>query len=183
METDSTNKGIVESEVTKEEARWNYKFDIVAVVIGLVIVAYVTRPFVDEYKFIDTLLAVIIIGLPAYRYRLYRYEKQEKTLFELAMYRTSGVELRNDAKDIKYTDAGFKDWETKYKKWKKDVIDKANEFSPVVSERLKTLDTMDLVTYEGIKNPVYVGHISYLSETLKRIDRILETRFRPTHAP
>ena len=132
----------------------------------------------------ETVVAVLIVGVPAYLYRLYQYKKQENTLHELAKLRTSGVILRNEGLQKNYTlHEEFYEWNVRIEAWNKELNTTAEKFSPVVSERLRTLDRFKTEGYKGIVNPDQTYEISYVSETLKRVDHILETRFRPTHTP
>lgn len=68
--------------------------------------------------------------------------------------------------------------------WKDDLYDATEKFSPIEAERLRTLDRMQLFEFGGL---VTIDHhrftLRYVTETLGRLDRMLEKRFRPKMAP
>ncbi len=68
-------------------------------------------------------------------------------------------------------------------KWKKRLIDTARRFSPIEAERLDTLDWMTPLEFEGINNPEQLHILRDTSETLKRLERLLEEKYRPKFQP
>lgn len=135
---------------------------------------------------LDAGLTVIfgaIVGFAVNLWRLGRYNQQERILLELARLRRSGVAIRNRGERATLTGPTFDAWKSEIDEWKTALIAKANEFSPVEGERLDTLDRMVALPYPNIQNPDQVRLLRDTSETLKRLDRLLERRFRPTPSP
>lgn len=131
-------------------------------------------------------ITVIIGGLLAggvhVFYRVPKYSKQERILLELAKVRLAGVKLRNNGNKKSFDDKEFDEWNNKIEKWKRDLYEVAKKFSPVEGERLRTLDDMPAQVF-NVTNPDQVRVLRYVSETLRRLDKLLEQRFRPKMAP
>ena len=115
-------------------------------------------------------------------YRRKRFQNQEDVLLELAELRLAGVRLRNKGSGQTLEDDDFEVWNTQIEDWKDKLYKKADEFSPVEGERLRTVDDMPAQVF-AVQNPKQVHVLRYVSETLRRLDRLLEQRFRPTQAP
>lgn len=115
-------------------------------------------------------------------YRRPRFKQQEDILRALAELRLAGVRLRNKGGGKTLEGADFAAWNDEIEAWKKKLFRKAGEFSPVESERLQTLDDMPAQVF-AVQNDDQVFVLRYVSETLRRLDRMLEQRFRPTTAP
>ena len=123
---------------------------------------------------------IIALGINWYRRRQFRL--QEKILLDLAELREEGVRLRNKANNTTLEGDDFGAWNKEINDWKKRLFKKTSEFSPVEGERLKTLDFMPADVFP-VFNPGQVHVLRYVSETLRRLDRLLEQRFRPTQSP
>lgn len=137
----------------------------------------------DWFSIFERVIALAIVAVPAFLYRYYRYLQQEEILHELAKLRTKGVELRNEGSKKNLTKKEFDEWRSELKDWENVLITTAEKFSPVVSERLKTLDLVPAIKFKKVTNDKQLRTLSYFTKTLERVDHILETRFRPTHAP
>lgn len=120
-------------------------------------------------------------------YRVPKYNQQERILHELAIMRTSGVTLRNQRPEEVFSaekiEGWFMVWNAEIEMWHTKLYKEAYKFSPVEAERLRTLDTMPISKPRGVVDPEQLRTILYLSETLKRLDKMLEKRFRPTPSP
>lgn len=121
-------------------------------------------------------------------YRRRRFQKQEDVLLELAKLRTRGVELRN-MRPPSYlsrhaAEVWLRIWVEGMENWKQALYDTAEKFSSVEAERLKTLDTMTPISFQGFSVSSFQQFtLLYVSETLRRLDKMLEQRFRPTQSP
>ncbi len=125
----------------------------------------------------------VVAGIAIDRlYRRPRFEQQEKILSDLAKLRLAGVRLRNRGSGKTMEDDDFEVWNDQIEDWKDKLYKKADEFSPVEGERLRTVDDMPAQVF-AVQNPKQVHVLRYVSETLRRLDRLLEQKFRPTLAP
>lgn len=115
-------------------------------------------------------------------YRRRRFQKQEDVLVELAELREEGVRLRNKANHTTLEGYDYDNWNNEIEGWKKRLFKKADEFSPVEGERLRTLDFMPADVFP-VFNPRQLHVLRYVSETLRRLEKLLEQRFRPKMAP
>ncbi|MCH8093051.1 MAG: hypothetical protein IH953_00515 [Chloroflexi bacterium] len=140
------------------------------------------------------LLTLIVGGLGAYFanriYRIPKYEAQQRILLKLAELRTEGVGIRNDGMKDPLEGQLFDDWATRIIYWEQRLYEKAEEFSPVEKERLKTLDLVPILNPNEVLglqgktiSPAQLKILSETNETLKRLDRMLENKFRPTQSP
>jgi len=122
-------------------------------------------------------------------YRRRKYDEQEAVLHRLADLRSEGVEIRNDGWEV-LTGTAFIDWNTRIGEWEDDLEEAAKKLSLVEAERLKTLDFYPLLDPNEVLDlrDKDIGDdqlrvLSETSETLKRLDHMLELRFRPKMAP
>ena len=125
-----------------------------------------------------------------YIFRVRQYRKQEGILLELAKLRSEGVAIRNRGLEEELQGDALNSWIEEMQKWEGRLYDKAGEFSPVEEERLRTLDLVPVLNpndFLGLRgktiSPAQRKILSETNETLKRLDRMLEHKFRPTHAP
>jgi len=124
-----------------------------------------------------------IIGLLALLVRWLLYKKQEGLLLELAKLRTEGVGLRNDGLGANLRGRTFNAWNAEIGNWKKKLIDTARRFSPIEAERLDTLDWMEAIKFPSVTNKRQEHILQDTSETLKRLERLLEEKYRPKFQP
>ena len=120
-------------------------------------------------------------------YRIPKYNKQEDILHKLAIMRTDGVRLRNQRPEEVFSneeiEGWFEIWTAELEMWEHFLYKKAAEFSKVEAERLKTLDTVPSLSLPGVVTPDQRRTLLITSETLKRLDKLLEQRFRPKQSP
>jgi len=74
----------------------------------------------DWINVCEAVIAVVIVGTPAFVYRWCRYKKQEATLHGLAELRTAGVELRNKSRGEIFTDEEFDEWNSEIERLERD---------------------------------------------------------------
>ena len=134
---------------------------------------------------------IVALGVNWYRRRQFRL--QEEVLQELAELRTRGVAIRNQGIDEPFSESDLIDWIFELIGWEHKVLTTAKIFSPVEAERLKTLDRIPALGSEGFEAPTMLkldrerpeqaAFLNYYSELLRRLDVMLELRFRPTQSP
>jgi len=125
-------------------------------------------------------------------YRQPRYRRQQRILERLAVLRTEGVEIRNMRPPRAFLRPPTPDdmnlwlstWYAVVWLWFEALYDTADEFSPVEAERLRTLDWMKPRALDGLLvADNQVSRLLELSQTLERLDIMLQQRFRPQDAP
>jgi len=134
---------------------------------------------------------IIALGINWYRRRQFRI--QEEVLFDLAELRTEGVDYRNVGIDKPFDEGEFELWGKIIDDWYDALLTTAKWFSPVEAERLRTLDRVPNLMEDGFEkvklaeiarsNPAQLKRINETSEVLRRLDQMLEQRFRPTQSP
>lgn len=115
-------------------------------------------------------------------YRRRRFQEQEDVLLRLAELREEGVALRNKAVHTTFEDDEFDNWNKDIEKWKKKLFKKTSEFSKVEGRRIQTLDFMP-ADVSAVFNENQLHVLRYVNETLRRLEKLLEQRFRPTQSP
>lgn len=135
-------------------------------------------------------LSTVVGLLINYIFRVRRYKRHERILLELAVLRDEGVAIRNKGMKEELKDDALRSWSADVKEWEGRLYKKAGEFSSVEEVRLKTVDWIPLLKPEQIRDlegkdigQAQLDILSETSETLKRLDRMLEQRFRPTLSP
>jgi len=110
------------------------------------------------------------------------YKLQTDRLHKLALLRRKGVVLRNDGlhKDL---GPAFDEWASKVSRWKTDLFDAATRYSPVEAERLDTLDWMTPLEFPGVTDARQILLLRDMSETLQRLEKLIEERLRPRFEP
>jgi len=99
--------------------------------------------------------------------------RRESILFDLAVPRGSGVELRNFGERAQLSPAEFEDWSAKVDAIERAIIDKAAELSKVEGKRLEYLDRVQPLSYPHIGSSAQVGKLQNLSGILLKSDMLL----------
>lgn len=124
-----------------------------------------------------------LVGLAALAGRWALYSKQQQQLHALALRRRKGVKLRNKGMNKNLTGSEFDDWKEEIEKWKKCLFKTATKFSKVEAERLDTLDWMPHKKFPKVENKEQIILLCDTTETLKRLQQLLEERVRPYFSP
>ena len=150
-----------------------------------------------SFEAVARALATVVLGglvaLGVNWYRRRQYRLQEEFLLDLAELRTEGVGYRNDGMVQPIDEGELERWTLIISDWHDALLTTAKPFSPVEAERLRTLDRVPDLLTEGFEvvrmaevkrsNPTQFSRVNYYSEVLRRLDQMLEQRFRPTQAP
>jgi len=149
--------------------------------------------------FMGACFTVLLAGLVAagvfFFYRQPKYRRQRETLEKLANLRTDGVKLRNmrppkmllRSINPNGLNAWLRIWDEAAEKWKNEVYKYADKFSLVEGQRLRTLDWMttqrNLLADGLVVSWRQFFLLLEISETIERLNKVLEKRFRPQDAP
>jgi len=131
----------------------------------------------DWSQFVPDLAVAVVIAVVGYLGKdLFRdwFNKQGR-LYDVAVKRTEGVELRN-AGVKPLTGKALKDWKRAAAKWEVEAAVVVSKFSRVEGERLKTLDLVPKLQVKGIKDKEQLRLLRNVSGTLWRMDDLLERR-------
>ena len=136
-----------------------------------------------------------LTGLIHIFYRVPTFNKQERILLDLAKLREKGVKLRNERPPPELFIGpvpGVVDiivdwliqWEAEVGYWYWKVYNKAEELSLVERKRLETIDYVEPRDFrEPVMTRQQLQALAELSTTLKRLDNLLQQRFRPKNSP
>ena len=136
-----------------------------------------------------------LTGLVHIFYRVPKFNKQERILLELAKLRENGVKLRNERPPLALFMGPVPvvvdtvvdwliQWEAEIDYWYWKVYNAAEKLSLVERKRLQTVDWIEGRAFSGlIMTDQQLDALSELSTTLKRLDDLLQQRFRPKNSP
>ena len=136
-----------------------------------------------------------LTGLIHFLYRVPRFNEQERTLLELAKLREDGVRLRNERLPLALFIGPVRvvvntivdwliRWEAEVDYWYWKVYNKAKGLSLVERKRLETIDYVEPREFsEPVMTRQQLQALAELSTTLKRLDNLLQQRFRPKNSP
>ncbi len=98
---------------------------------------------------------------------------RDQIIDDLALLRTQGVAIRNKGHQPLEGD-DRDEWIAEVSDWETLLYAKAAELTPATRERLATLDRFPLLQVAGVQDSEQLRVLSMLSETLQRLDRVLE---------
>ena len=138
-------------------------------------------PQVDWNQVATTVISAVIsaliigflswLGLPEIGWR--SRSKDRRFLHGIAVKRTEGVEIRNQGlKPL--AGAALSDWRRKAAEWETGAAAEVARFSKAEGERLRTLGDVPVLSVAGVSDPEQLRLLRNLTETLKRMDALLE---------